>query len=458
MADIAVAGARGDMRHVVARLERLPYCSWHLKMRLIISTAWFFDAFDSITIAYVLPPIIGLWHLNPQQIGLLIGIGFAGQLVGAVGFGWLAERCGRRLCMLITLLIFSLGALACAAATSYEALSVLRFIQGIGLGGEIPLMAAYLNEFAHAKNRGRFSLSVQVLFSIGLLVVALVSVYVVPNWGWRWMFVIGAIPALVALPMRTVLPESPRWLASQGRNAEADRALTRIEDIAARDGKAVLPLPKDLPEVPQARPRIAELFKGIYLRRTISVWFIWIGAYFVSYGITAWVPSLFRTVYHLDVQQSLIYGLIISGIGLGGSVSAMFLLDTIGRRALLMLSLGGCCVPLISFAFLPQLTAAGTLAVATAGFFFLSASLLSLATYTAEIYPTHLRALGGGVASAWQRGASVVGTTVVGWILPAWGINAVFVMFGLFALMGALVTFFFAVETRAQVLERVSPA
>jgi len=104
MADITVSGKRGDMRHVVARLERLPYCSWHLKMRLIICTAWFFDAFDSIAIAYVLPPLIGLWHMTPQQIGSLIGIGFAGQLVGAVGFGWLAERWGRRLCMLITLL------------------------------------------------------------------------------------------------------------------------------------------------------------------------------------------------------------------------------------------------------------------------------------------------------------------------------------------------------------------
>ena len=92
MANIAGLNERGDMRHVVARLERLPYSSWHLKMRLIICTAWFFDAFDSITIAYALPPIIGLWHLNPQQIGLLIGIGFAGQLVGAIGFGWLAER------------------------------------------------------------------------------------------------------------------------------------------------------------------------------------------------------------------------------------------------------------------------------------------------------------------------------------------------------------------------------
>jgi MFS transporter, putative metabolite:H+ symporter len=114
-------------------------------------------------------------------------------------------------------------------------------------------------------------------------------------------------------------------------------------------------------------------------------------------------------------------------------------------------------VPLLSFAFLPSLSAASTLAVTTAGFFFLSPTLLSLATYTAEIYPTHLRALGGGVASAWQRGASVVGTTVVGWVLPSFGINAVFVMFGLFALMGAIATFFFAIETRAQVLERVSP-
>lgn len=457
MANISASSDRGDMRHVVARLERLPYCSWHLKMRLIICTAWFFDAFDSIAIAYVLPPLIGLWHLNPPQIGSLIGIGFAGQLVGAIGFGWLAERWGRRLSMLTTLLIFSLGALACAAATSYDALWWLRFVQGIGLGGEIPLMAAYLNEFARAENRGRFSLSVQVLFSIGLLAVAVVSVYVVPHWGWRWMFIIAAIPALLALPMRSMLPESPRWLASRGRYDEADRALTRIEDIAARDGKLIPPLPEDLPRVPEARPRIAGLFKGIYLRRTISVWFLWIGAYFVSYGITAWVPSLFRTVYHLSVEQSLMYGLIMSGIGLIGTVFAIYLIDAIGRRPLLMISLGACCVPLISFAFLPQLTAAETLAIAAAGFFCLSLSLISLATYTAEIYPTHLRAFGGGVASAWQRGASVIGTTVVGWILPTWGINAVFVMFGLFALMGAIVAFFFAIETRAQVLERVSP-
>jgi putative MFS transporter len=453
----AVVSGRGDMRHVVARLERLPYCSWHLKMRLIICTAWFFDAFDSIAIAYVLPPLIGMWHLTPPQIGSLIGVGFLGQLVGAIAFGWIAEHWGRRSSMLVTLLIFSLGALACAGAQSYMMLLSLRFIQGIGLGGEIPLMAAYVNEFAHAKDRGRFSVSIQVLFSFGLVAVALVGVYVVPHWGWQWMFVIGAIPALLAIPMRAVLPESPRWLASRGRYVEADEALSRIEDIATRDGKPVPALPVDLPNVIEARPRIIELFRGIYLRRTITVWLMWIGAYFVSYGITAWMPSLFRTVYQLPVQQSLTYGFINSGIGFAGALSALYLIEAIGRRRMFMLSLGGCAAALLSFAFLPQLSAAGTLTVATIGFFFLSSTLLSLATYTAEIYPTHLRALGGGVASAWQRGASVVGTTVVGWVLPYYGINAVFVMFGLFALMGALVTAFFAIETRGQVLERVSP-
>ncbi|HEY2527852.1 MAG TPA: MFS transporter [Xanthobacteraceae bacterium] len=448
---------RGDMRNIVARLERLPYCSWHLHMRLIICTAWFFDAFDSIAIAYVLPPLIGLWHLRPQDIGSLIGIGFAGQLVGAVAFGWIAEHWGRRRSMLATLLIFSFGALACAAAPSYRALWWLRFVQGIGLGGEIPLMAAYVNEFARAKGRGRFSISIQVLFSVGLVAVALIGVYVVPHWGWRWMFIIGAIPGLIAIPMRSLLPDSPRWLASQGRYDEADRALARIEEAAARDGVAVPPLATDLPKLVEAQPRLADLFKGIYLRRTISVWLMWIGAYFVSYGITAWMPSLFRTVYHLDVQQSLIYGLINSGFGLAGAFLALYLIEAIGRRRMFIVSLGGCAAALISFAFLPKLSAAGTLAVATLGFFFLSSTLLSLATYTAEIYPTHLRAFGGGVASAWQRGASVVGTAVVGWVLPHYGINAVFVMFGLFALMGAIVAALFAVETRAQVLEQVSP-
>jgi putative MFS transporter len=356
------------------------------------------------------------------------------------------------------LLIFTLGGLACAFTTTYDQMWWWRFIQGIGLGGEVPLMAAYVNEFAKARGRGRFSLSAQVLFSIGLPICALVGVYVVPNYGWQWMFIIGAVPALIAIPLRVMLPESPRWLASRGRFAEADAALKRLEDIAVKEGKALPPLPRDLPLVSEAKPRLADLFKGIYLKRTIAVWFIWIGAYFVTYGLTAWAPSLFNIVFHLPVQTSLVYGLVLSGVGLGGALLTMYLIEAIGRKPMFVIGLGVCALPLLSFAFLDQLSAVEVLAIVSGAFFFCSFLALGLATYTAEIYPTQLRALGGGVASAWQRAASMAGPIVVGLILPRYGINAVFVVFGLFALMGCLVAAFFAIETRAQVLERLSPA
>src|SRR5690606_7116984 len=137
-----------------------------------------------------------------------------------------------------------------------------RFIQGLGLGGEVPVMAAYVNEFAKAERRGRFSIGMQALFAVGLLVVGLVGVWVVPTLGWQWMFIIGAIPAILIFPMRMILPESPRWLASRGRFAEADRALQRIENIAKAEGKTLPPIPSDLPPVVEAKTRFGDLFRG----------------------------------------------------------------------------------------------------------------------------------------------------------------------------------------------------
>jgi MFS transporter, putative metabolite:H+ symporter len=458
MRERAAAGENVEMRQIVARLERLPSCSWQRNMRLIVCTAWFFDAFDSLVIAYVLPSLAGAWKLDFSQIGSLIGVGFFGQLLGSIGAGWLGERWGRIRTMILTLLIFTVMSFVCAFAWSYDSMWWFRLVQGIGLGGEVPLMATYVNEFAKAANRGRFSLSIQVLFSIGLTVVAIVGVVVVPHFGWQWMFIIGAVPALIAIPLRTMLPESPRWLGSKGRFVEADRALKRIEAIATREGRPPPPLPPDLPLVSEAQPRFADLFKGIYRKRTFAVWAIWVCTYFVTYGLTAWAPSLFRTVYKLDVQQSLLYGFILSGIGLLGTVLAIILIDWVGRKPMFIFGLGVGAVPMLAFAFIGRLSAVGVLSLVSLSFLFISILALSLATYTAEIYPTHLRALGSGVAAAWQRGASMAGPLVVGWILPNWGLNAVFIVFGIFAVVGACVCIFFATETRGQVLERLSPA
>src|SRR5256885_5117685 len=115
-----------------------------------------FDAFDALAIAYVLPVLIGMWKLAPGQIGLLIAAGFAGQLIGAIFFGWLAERIGRIPAAVWTIGIFSVFSIVCAFAWSYESMLVFRFTHGLGLGGEVPIAPAYLSQIAKADRRGRF--------------------------------------------------------------------------------------------------------------------------------------------------------------------------------------------------------------------------------------------------------------------------------------------------------------
>ncbi len=217
------------------------------------------------------------------------------------------------------------------------------------------------------------------------------------------------------------------------------------------------PLPRDLPAANEAKPRIADLFKGIYFKRTLAIWGIWICTYIITYGLTAWAPSLFRFVYKLDVQTANSYGFVLQFVGLMGALSAILLIDRIGRKPMFVLGLGVGALPLLYFGVIGHPSAELLLTLISASFIFVSLLALSLATYTAENYPTHLRALGGGVAGAWQRLASMAGPLLIGWMLPIWGLNAIFVLFGIFAALGALITFFFAIETKGKVLEQLNP-
>src|SRR5690348_5500358 len=206
---------------IIARVERLPVSPWHVKTRVIVGVATFFDAFDALAIASVLPAIVTIWKLTPQQIGFLISIGFLGQLAGALFFGWVAEKYGRLIGMIWSIGIFAIMSLACAFAWSYDSLLVFRLIQGVGLGGEVPIAAVYISELARADVRGRFVMLFEVIFPIGIVAASLLGLWIVPTLGWHYMFLIGAIPAVLVLFLRRVLPESPRWLACVGRLQEA---------------------------------------------------------------------------------------------------------------------------------------------------------------------------------------------------------------------------------------------
>ena len=443
---------------VAARIERLPVTSWHIKMRLIVGTATFFDAFDALAIAFILPAIIGAWKIAPQQIGALIAIGYVGQAIGALVFGWAAERYGRIPISITTIAILAVMSLVCATATNYDQLFWYRFVQGIGLGGEVPVAAAYINEIARADRRGRFFILYEAAFPAGILVAGLLGAWIVPRAGWQWMFYLGAVPALVALAVRRLCPESPRWLAGKGRLAEADEILTRIENQVSRGGQVPLPPVRAIAaETPRRRAHWAELFQGRYLFRTLVVSALWICTYVVTYGVIVWLPTIFRTVYHLSIQQSLNYSLLTNSSGIVSLVVVAFIIDRLGRKPVFTAALLLGSLPLFGLWLMKGGTAGNVLILAAASALFIQIVSAGLYLYTPELYPTRIRALGTGWATFWLRVASIAGPYLVGIILPSYGLSGVFLLFGVVAAVGGIICVTGAPETTGRVLEEISP-
>ena len=232
---------------LLARIERLHFSSWHMKACLIMGTAIFFDAFDILAIAYVLPVLAGTWKLTSGEIGVLISSGFAGQIFGALFFGALAERIGRVRVATYAMAMFSVMSFVCALSWNFNALLVFRLIQGIGLGGEVPIAATYINEIVRAKGRGRFFLLYELIFPFGLVGASLLGFWLVPRFGWRIMFVIGGVPAILALFVQRILPESPRWLINKGRIEDAERVVEQMEQAASKARSSFCPNPNQLP-------------------------------------------------------------------------------------------------------------------------------------------------------------------------------------------------------------------
>ncbi len=450
--------ADADRYRIAARMERLPVSRWHHMMRLVVGSTNFSDAFDALTIAYVLPALIPMWHLVPSQIGALISIGYLGQVVGGLASGWLADRYGRVPVMVGNIILFSLMSFACILAFGYWSLFAMRFVQGIGLGGEVPIANTYVSEFAKAKGRGRFVLLQQIMFPIGLTTVGLVGIFVVPILGWQWMFVFGGLPVLLALPLIRMLPESPRWLVGRGRDEDADRVMSRIEAIVTRKGAVTLPpMPVGVPPAVAAIGRFRDLFSPFYLKRTLSLWVLWFCTYGITYAMTGWLPSIMRTVYHLPVSQSNLYGFVLNIVGLFVLIIAAFTIDRIGRKVAFAGGFLLAALPLLWVTFAPAMSALELAICATLAFGLMGMIPGSLGMYTAENYPNHLRALGNGATSVSQRLSSVVSPFLVGLILPAYGVGGVYAMFAGFAIIGGITCALFSIETAGKTLEELSP-
>jgi putative MFS transporter len=442
---------------IAARVERLPPSAWHVQMRMIFGMATFFDAFNLITIATVVPPLVAMWNLVPSQIGFLISAGFAGQAVGALFFGYLAERFGRVKTAMACIIVFSIFSLACAFAGTYDQLVCMRFVQGIGLGGEVPIAATYINEIANSHKRGRFFLVYECVFLLGIAVCSLLGAYIVPRFGYYWMFIIGGAPALVTIPLRMICPESPRWLAGRGRLAEADANLRCIEEKVALSHTLLPPSLSQVQVTKHGETRWTELFEGIYLKRTIVAWIMWFLSYSVVYGITTWLPTIYRSVYQVTVGNALWLGALSSVVTLAASLVCAFLIDDVGRRRWMTVAFAVSALPLLWLASSGAPSLNELVTFASIGAAAITTVTVILYLYTPELYPTRMRALGTSWATFWPRVASVAGASMVGYVLPLHGINGVFAVFGSCAVIGCIACFTGGTETKERMLEDLSP-
>ena len=449
---------------LIARLESVPFSRWHLRARIIVGSATFFDAFDALSLAFVLPVLVGLWHITPAQIGWLIAVGYLGQFVGALVFGAFAEKYGRVRSVAGATALMSVMSIACALSGSFATLLTLRLIQGIGVGGEMPVAAVYINELSKARGRGRFFLLYELIFPIGLMMTGQLGALLVPTLGWQVMFLIGGIPGLVVTALLVRLPESPRWLISKGRLAEADTVIRGIEASAPgfgiRDSGFVrhsgfesrIPNPQSR----EPRSRAGELLSAAYRARTLIVWTLWACAYFITNGLNNWMPTLYGSVYHLSLGQALRAGTLTNVAQVVTLLACAFAIDRVGRR---IWTVAGFIAGAALLAMLGTFAAHSVTAVivlVTISYGIVGSVNAVLYLYTPEIYPTRMRAIGTGAATCWLRLASAAGPLLVGYLVVVRGTGAVFLMFAGAGVIGAVAALGM-LETRNRRLEELAP-
>ena len=434
----------------VARLDRVPVNRFHTWLLITSGLGWMFDAMDVLLIGFLVTPITKEFTLAPAQVGLVASAGFVGMFLGAAISGRLADRYGRRPIFQATLVLFSIGAVLSAVAPTFELLLAARVIAGLGLGGELPVVATLVSEFSPRAQRGRMIVLLESFWAYGTLAAGLVALFVLPQFGWRGAFLVAALPALYVAYLRSALPESPRYLAERGRSAEADAIVRRVERAG---GGALLTLGAAVAPARSGRTSLTELWRPAYARRTAMLWILWFGITFTYYGIFLYVPSLLAARGLSEVRSNEFFFL--STIAqIPGYFSAAWLVERWGRKPTLVAYLLGTAAA----AFLFGNSGTGTDA-------FLYAALLSffnlgawgvVYTISPELYPTAVRGTGAGVAAAVGRIGGIIGPFLTPVLVPALGQSGVFAMFMILLVVTALNVWLLAEETRGRSLEDIA--
>jgi MFS transporter, putative metabolite:H+ symporter len=437
-----------------ARLDRLPISPFHYRIFWLIGAGMFFDGYDLYVAGGVLASTIQTkFSTLPQNLQFL-SLTFVGMTLGSLVTGFIGDRFGRRFTYQVNLLVFGLASLAAALAQDMTQLIACRFVQGLGLGAEIVVGYSTLTEFVPPASRGRWLSFMAFLTVCGFPATAILGYLIIPTWGWRPMFVIAGVGSLIVWYLRKNLPESPRWLEAQGRNAEAEALMQTIEKevslTAALPAPAIVAPPAQLSAAAMLRPPILQrLLVGSWVLITINT---------LIFGFVIFLPQFFLRQ-GLTITNSLGYTVVLACASLVGCAAGAALSDSVGRRWSII---GASLLTIITGWFYARSNAASDpMIVLSIGAILLIAIYIQTAilfgVYTPELFPTEIRLRANGICNTLGRGATVISPFLVGFLMVEYGLpGVVWLMIGLLAVQ-IIAVYFWGVEPARRSLEGLDP-
>ncbi|WP_342551872.1 MFS transporter [Paenibacillus sp. FSL R7-0652] len=390
------------------------------KLLFSAGMSWLFDAMEVGMISFIVAALAKEWSLSPGQVGVLTSINSIGMALGALLAGALADRFGRKAILMWTLLIFTIASGLSALATGFAVLCALRLVAGIGLGGELPVASTLVSESMPTAERGRAVVLLESFWAGGWIVSALIANFVIPEYGWRIAFAIGALPAFYALYLRRAIQDPPRY-----------KNHTKLHKITFRE-------------------KVATVWSAPHRRTTLMLWILWFTVIFSYYGMFLWLPSVVMAK-GFTLVKSFQYVLIMTIAQLPGYFTAAYFIERYGRKFVLVVYLTLTAVSAIAFGL--ATTEATILAAGICLSFFNLGAWGGLYAYSPELYPTSVRSTGVGLATSVGRVGGVLAPLMVGMLVQrAVPISLIFTIFFVTILIGAAAVLFWGRETKGQEL------
>ncbi|MDT0123745.1 MFS transporter [Paenibacillus sp. RRE4] len=390
------------------------------KLLFSAGMSWLFDAMEVGMISFIVAALAKEWSLSPGQVGVLTSINSIGMALGALLAGALADRFGRKAILMWTLLIFTIASGLSALATGFAVLCALRLVAGIGLGGELPVASTLVSESMPTAERGRAVVLLESFWAGGWIVSALIANFVIPEYGWRIAFAIGALPAFYALYLRRAIQDPPRY-----------KNHTKLHKITFRE-------------------KVATVWSAPHRRTTLMLWILWFTVIFSYYGMFLWLPSVVMAK-GFTLVKSFQYVLIMTIAQLPGYFTAAYFIERFGRKFVLVVYLTLTAFSAIAFGL--ATTEATILAAGICLSFFNLGAWGGLYAYSPELYPTSVRSTGVGLATSVGRIGGVLAPFMVGMLVQrAVPISLIFTIFFVTILIGAAAVLFWGRETKGQEL------